>query len=56
MIRREPYDDTGWTFGELFNVRVLRVADAKIARHAMGARDGSQSHRWDQRAALCLCD
>jgi hypothetical protein len=28
--QKTPYDDTGWTFGELFNVRVLRVADAKV--------------------------
>ena len=25
-----PYDDTGWTFGELFNVKVVRVKDAKV--------------------------
>jgi Zinc carboxypeptidase len=25
-----PYDDTGWTFGELFNVRVARVTDRKV--------------------------
>lgn len=28
--QRNPYDDTGWTFGELFNVKVVRVADAKV--------------------------
>jgi hypothetical protein len=28
--QKTPYDDTGWTFGELFNVRVLRVVDAKV--------------------------
>jgi hypothetical protein len=27
--QRNPYDDTGWTFGELFNVKVARVADVK---------------------------
>jgi hypothetical protein len=27
--QRNPYDDTGWTFGELFNVRVTRVPDVK---------------------------
>jgi hypothetical protein len=26
--QRRPYDDTGWTFGELFNVQVVRVTDA----------------------------
>ena len=25
-----PYDDTGWTFGELFNVKVVRVTDVKV--------------------------
>jgi len=28
--QKTPYDDTGWTFGELFNVKVVRVTDAKI--------------------------
>jgi hypothetical protein len=28
--QRTPYDDTGWTFGELFNVQVIRVADVKV--------------------------
>ena len=28
--QRSPYDDTGWTFGELFNVRVVRVSDLKV--------------------------
>jgi hypothetical protein len=28
--QRNPYDDTGWTFGELFNVRVARVSDLKV--------------------------
>ena len=28
--RRRPYDDTGWTFGELFNVQVVRVTDVKV--------------------------
>jgi hypothetical protein len=28
--QRTPYDDTGWTFGELFNVQVVRVADVKV--------------------------
>jgi Zinc carboxypeptidase len=27
--QRNPYDDTGWTFGELFNVKVVRVTDVK---------------------------
>ncbi len=28
--QRNPYDDTGWTFGELFNVKVTRVTDTKV--------------------------
>ncbi len=28
--QRNPYDDTGWTFGELFNVKVARVTDVKV--------------------------
>ena len=33
--QKSPYDDTGWTFGELFNVKVVRVADAKVLDAAM---------------------
>jgi hypothetical protein len=28
--QRNPYDDTGWTFGELFNVNVARVTDTSV--------------------------
>jgi hypothetical protein len=28
--QRNPYDDTGWTFGELFNVKVVRVTDPSV--------------------------
>jgi Zinc carboxypeptidase len=28
--QKTPYDDTGWTFGELFNVQVVRVSDLKV--------------------------
>ena len=28
--QKNPYDDTGWTFGELFNVQVVRVTDPKV--------------------------
>jgi hypothetical protein len=28
--QRTPYDDPGWTFGEMFNVQVIRVTDAKV--------------------------
>src|SRR4029077_12341459 len=28
--QKTPYDDTGWTFGELYGVQVARVTDGKI--------------------------
>ena len=28
--QRNPYDDTGWTFGELFDVKVVRVTDPSV--------------------------
>ena len=28
--QRTPYDDTGWTFPELFNVQATRVTDVKV--------------------------
>ena len=28
--QKNPYDDTGWTFGELFGLQVVRVTDAKV--------------------------
>jgi hypothetical protein len=33
--QKTPYDDTGWTFGEIFNVKVFRVTDAKVLDTAM---------------------
>jgi hypothetical protein len=33
--QKNPYDDTGWTFGELFNVQVVRVTDAKVLQAPM---------------------
>jgi hypothetical protein len=33
--QKTPYDDTGWTFGELYGVQVTRVTDAKILQVAM---------------------
>jgi zinc carboxypeptidase len=33
--QKTPYDDTGWTFGELFGVQVVRVTDAKVLSAAM---------------------
>jgi hypothetical protein len=33
--QKTPYDDTGWTFGELFGVQVTRVTDLKVLDAAM---------------------
>jgi len=33
--QKTPYDDTGWTFGELFRVQVTRVTDPKVLDVAM---------------------
>jgi Zinc carboxypeptidase len=33
--QKTPYDDTGWTFGELFGVQVTRVTDARVLEAAM---------------------
>jgi hypothetical protein len=33
--QKTPYDDTGWTFGELFGVQVTRVTDANVLNAAM---------------------
>ena len=38
--QQSPYDDTGWTFGELFNVRVVRVTDIKVLDAADGDGQG----------------
>ena len=38
--QRNPYDDTGWTFGELFNVKVVRVTDVEGARRGDGDGQG----------------
>ena len=33
--QKSPFDDTGWTFGELGNVQVVRVADTKVLEAPM---------------------
>jgi hypothetical protein len=33
--QKTPYDDTGWTFGELFGVQVTRVTDGSVLNAAM---------------------
>ena len=43
--QKHPYDDTGWSFSQLFNVKTVRVTDPAILKAAMTplARSG---HRW----------
>ena len=38
--QKTPYDDTGWTFGELYNVQVTRVTDVKVLDAAMESVKG----------------
>ncbi len=33
--QKHPYDDTGWSFSQLFNVKVVRVTDASILKAPM---------------------
>ncbi len=35
--QKHPYDDTGWSFSELFNVKVTRLTDTTILRARMTA-------------------
>ena len=44
--QRNPYDDTGWTFGELFNVKVARVTDVKVLDAAMELVKGELKAPW----------
>jgi hypothetical protein len=37
--QKHPYDDTGWSFAHLFNLKVVRVADAAILQAKMTAFD-----------------
>jgi hypothetical protein len=39
--QKNPYDDTGWTFGELFNVQVVRVTDSKVLDAVMAPVSGA---------------
>ena len=50
--QRTPYDDTGWTFPELFNVQAVRVADVKVldapvekSQRRVRAKGGVVEHR-----------
>jgi hypothetical protein len=35
--QKHPYDDTGWTFGQLFNVKAVRLTDTSILQANMTA-------------------
>jgi hypothetical protein len=37
--QKHPYDDTGWSFSELFNVKVIRVKDPSVLKAAMTPAD-----------------
>ena len=37
--QKHPYDDTGWSFTHLFNVKTVRVSDSSILKAAMKAVD-----------------
>ena len=39
--QKNPYDDTGWTFPEGFNVKCFRVTDAKVLDAKMERVDGA---------------
>ena len=41
--QKHPYDDTGWSFTHLFNVKVVRVADSSILKPAMKPIDDPAS-------------
>jgi hypothetical protein len=38
--QQHPYDDTGWSMGDLFDVRVVRVTDTAILKAPMSLLDG----------------
>jgi hypothetical protein len=37
--QKHPYDDTGWSFTHLFNVKTIRITDASILKAAMTPLD-----------------
>ena len=41
--QKHPYDDTGWSFSHLFNVKAVRVTDAAILKAAMKPIDDPAS-------------
>ncbi len=43
--QQTPYDDTGWTFPELFNVQAVRVIDVKVLDAPMEKVTGTFAQR-----------
>ena len=43
--QKTPYDDTGWTFGELFNVQVVARHRSESVGHGDGARQRTSKRR-----------
>jgi Zinc carboxypeptidase len=41
--QKHPYDDTGWSFGELFNLKVVRITDPAILSAKMTVVDDPAS-------------
>jgi len=41
--QKHPYDDTGWSFSELFNLKVTRISDPAILKAGMKAIDDPAS-------------
>ena len=41
--QKHPYDDTGWSFSHLFNLKVVRVADPAILQSKMTPLDDASS-------------
>ncbi len=41
--QKHPYDDTGWSFPQLFNVKALRVTDAAILKASMSPMPDASS-------------
>ncbi len=41
--QKHPYDDTGWSFSELFNVKTVRVTDAKFLTSKMSPLDDPET-------------
>src|SRR5262245_19156533 len=49
--QKRPYDDTGWTFGEAFGVRVARVLDPKVLEVPMTRVEGEVRSPGDLRGS-----